>query len=77
MMINEDCRVPAIGMPPSQFHTRNSNYAYVNLKLEEYSWFAGKLDHDASTSIIEKLPEGAFLVRISERQKGKFAITLK
>jgi guanine nucleotide exchange factor VAV len=44
--------------------------------LEEYQWFAGSMDRERAQSTLEHLPEGSFLVRISPKQKGSYAISL-
>lgn len=56
--------------PRSGFET------YVNLNLDEYSWFAGTMDRITAQSLLEKLPNSTFLVRISPKQKGNYAISL-
>ena len=46
------------------------------LCLEEYPWFGGSMDRESAHSTLEHMPTGAFLVRISPKQKGSYAISL-
>ncbi|KAI1280472.1 Guanine nucleotide exchange factor VAV2 [Halotydeus destructor] len=50
--------------------------SYVNLQLEECPWFAGPMEREAAQAILERLPSGTYLVRISPKQRGNFAISL-
>lgn len=50
---------------------------YVNLNLEEYPWFAGTMERDGATAVLEKSPSGTFLLRISTKQNGGYAISIK
>ena len=43
---------------------------------DDYPWFAGAMDRDKAHSTLEHMPSGAFLVRISPKQKGSYAISL-
>lgn len=43
--------------------------------LQDYPWFAGEMERDRAHSILDHLPNGSFLVRISPKQNG-FAISL-
>ncbi|GAB6033077.1 hypothetical protein CHUAL_012691 [Chamberlinius hualienensis] len=49
----------------------------ARLIAEEYPWFAGVMDHDSANRCLERLPDGSFLVRISEKQDGRYVISLK
>ncbi|XP_029849038.3 guanine nucleotide exchange factor VAV3 isoform X2 [Ixodes scapularis] len=49
---------------------------YVNLNLEEYPWFAGTMERDGATAVLEKSPSGTFLLRISTKQNGGYAISI-
>lgn len=49
---------------------------YVNLNLEEYPWFAGTMERDGATATLEKSPSGTFLLRISTKQNGGYAISI-
>ncbi|XP_064457585.1 protein vav-like isoform X2 [Ornithodoros turicata] len=49
---------------------------YVNLNLEEYPWFAGVMERDGATNLLERSPSGTFLLRISAKQNGGYAISI-
>ena len=54
-----------------------SSEVYVNLNnLEDFKWFAGPMDRDHAQQLLELSPHGTFLVRISPKQRGSFAISL-
>jgi guanine nucleotide exchange factor VAV len=46
------------------------------LNLEDYDWFAGPLDRESAQSTLENMSNGSFLVRISPKQRGSYAISL-
>ena len=50
--------------------------AYVNLRLESYPWFAGLMDREYAHRTLKQLPHGSFLVRISCKQRGSFALSI-
>lgn len=54
----------------------NGSDSYINLSLGEYQWFAGPMDRDSAQAVLEVLPSGTFLVRISPKQRGNYAISL-
>lgn len=45
--------------------------------LEEYAWFAGSMTRESAQQTLQALPNGAFLVRISPKQRNNYAISLK
>lgn len=49
---------------------------YINTILEGHDWFAGVMDRDTATKRLEQLPSGTFLLRISPKQKGCYAISI-
>ncbi|KAL3242747.1 hypothetical protein MRX96_002513 [Rhipicephalus microplus] len=53
-----------------------SRDGYVNLNLEEYPWFAGTMEREGATALLEKSPIGTFLLRISAKQNGGYAISI-
>ena len=56
---------------------QNPNEVYVNLSnLDDFKWFAGPMDRDQAQQQLELSPHGTFLVRISPKQRGSFAISL-
>ncbi|XP_076353877.1 protein vav-like isoform X4 [Tachypleus tridentatus] len=60
-----------------QAHRQAKTYeSYVNLNLEEQPWFAGTMDRDAASVQLENLPCGTFLLRVSPKQNGGYAISL-
>ncbi|CAG2110284.1 unnamed protein product [Medioppia subpectinata] len=46
------------------------------LNLEDYDWFAGPLDRESAQSTLQHMNNGSFLVRISPKQRGSYAISL-
>uniref|UniRef100_T1IVA4 Protein vav n=1 Tax=Strigamia maritima TaxID=126957 RepID=T1IVA4_STRMM len=68
---------PALRSPSSNQQVQPFAFPYVNLSLDEYPWYAGKMDKDTAAVQLDKLPDGTFLVRISERQNGIYAISMK
>ncbi|XP_065290512.1 guanine nucleotide exchange factor VAV2 isoform X2 [Dermacentor albipictus] len=62
----QSCAPP---LPPSRD-------GYVNLNLEEYPWFAGTMEREGATALLEKSPSGTFLLRISAKQNGGYAISI-
>ena len=44
--------------------------------LEEHQWFVGSMTRDEAQVALEKSPHATFLVRISPKQKGSFAISI-
>lgn len=56
---------------------QNPSEVYVNLSnLDEFKWFAGPMDRDQAQQVLQLSPHGTFLVRISPKQRGSFAISL-
>ncbi|KAG8191668.1 hypothetical protein JTE90_016456 [Oedothorax gibbosus] len=49
---------------------------YINTLLEGHDWFAGVMDRDAASKKLEELPSGTFLLRISPKQNGSYAISI-
>ncbi|XP_054159008.1 protein vav-like [Oppia nitens] len=49
---------------------------HSNLNLDDYLWFAGPMDRDSAQSVLEHMLNGSFLVRISPKQNGSYAISL-
>ncbi|XP_035216160.1 protein vav-like isoform X3 [Stegodyphus dumicola] len=49
---------------------------YINTMLEGHDWFAGVMDRDTATKKLEELPSGTFLLRISPKQNGSYAISI-
>lgn len=49
---------------------------YINTVLEEHDWFAGVMERDVATRKLEELPSGTFLLRISPKQNGSYAISI-
>lgn len=54
-------------------HTTNG---YVNFILDEYPWFCGRMERDTAQTLLEKMPHGTFLVRVSPRHNGSYVISL-
>ncbi|XP_076314023.1 protein vav-like isoform X2 [Tachypleus tridentatus] len=57
-------------------HQATPHESYVNLNLEEQAWFAGTMDRDTASVRLENLPSGTFLLRVSPKQNGGYAISL-
>ncbi|RWS13194.1 protein vav-like protein [Dinothrombium tinctorium] len=53
-----------------------SHLVECNLNFDDYHWFAGSMDRETAQTVLEKMPSGAFLVRISPKQRGNYAISL-
>ncbi|GIY52427.1 guanine nucleotide exchange factor VAV3 [Caerostris extrusa] len=49
---------------------------YINTMLEGHDWFAGVMERDLATKKLEELPSGTFLLRISPKQNGSYAISI-
>ncbi|GFY35885.1 guanine nucleotide exchange factor VAV3 [Trichonephila clavipes] len=49
---------------------------YINTMLEGHDWFAGVMERDVATKKLEELPSGTFLLRISPKQNGSYAISI-
>ena len=47
-----------------------------SLFLEDYGWYAGPMDRETAHQTLEHMPDGTFLVRISPKQRGSYAISL-
>lgn len=44
--------------------------------LEKHAWFVGPMTREAAQTVLEHEPHGSFLVRISPKQRGSFAISI-
>lgn len=66
----------AFSFPVSSEGRLNKSDSSVSLNLEEYQWFAGSMDRDNAQSLLDRLPNGTFLVRISPNQRGNYAMSL-
>ncbi|XP_053200489.1 protein vav-like isoform X2 [Panonychus citri] len=64
------------GLINSNNNNINENNNYVNLNLEEHPWFGGTMDRETAQLLLEKLPNTTFLLRISPKQRGNYAISL-
>jgi len=60
------------------------SHHYVNLNhLENYPWYAGEMDRDYSTAVLDRQPNGTFLVRVRPVASGtatseaNYALSLK
>nr|XP_042895082.1 protein vav [Parasteatoda tepidariorum] len=49
---------------------------YINTMLEGHDWFAGVMDRETAAKKLEELPSGTFLLRISPKQRGSYAISI-
>lgn len=64
-------------LPPSP---SDPNFSFDQISspyptLEQYQWFVGNMTRETAQSILDRLPHGTFLVRISPKQ-GSFAISI-
>lgn len=58
--LNSPCTSNGMRLPTTQ-----PCHHYVNLNhLESYAWYAGELDRDNATNVLEEQPNGTFLVRV-------------
>lgn len=73
-----ECPAPLPSNHQAYHHqvTHQARDGYVNLNLEEYPWFAGVLERDGATTLLERAPSGTFLLRISAKQNGGYAISI-
>lgn len=62
-------------LPPSPSDPHFS-FPQMASPLEEYQWFVGNMTRETAQAILDRLPHGTFLVRISPKQKGSFAISI-
>lgn len=53
-----------------------STNGYVNFILDEYPWFSGRMEREKAQTLLEKMPHGTFLVRVSPRHSGSYVISL-
>ena len=44
--------------------------------LEKHVWFVGPMTREVAQAVLEQQPHGSFLVRISPKQRGSFAISI-
>ncbi|RWS24881.1 protein vav-like protein [Leptotrombidium deliense] len=65
---------PGFTVPQNQDNT--SNVIDFCINFDDYLWFAGSMDRETAQAVLEKLLSGAFLVRISPKQRGSYAISL-
>ncbi|GFU06550.1 protein vav [Nephila pilipes] len=63
---------------PNRNTVENATLApdYINTMLEGHDWFAGVMERDVATKKLEELPSGTFLLRISPKQNGSYAISI-
>lgn len=69
--------LPAPPIPPgneSPVHSRE--VTYENIRLEGQPWFAGQMDRGTAQQMLRSLPHGTFLVRVSCKQRGSYALSL-
>lgn len=50
--------------------------SYVNFILDDHPWFSGRMDRDQAQALLEKMPHGTFLVRVSPKHNGSYVISL-
>ncbi|EEC19102.1 Rho guanine nucleotide exchange factor, putative, partial [Ixodes scapularis] len=72
------CGAPSLPpRPGSHMGSQSFNVSASYLNLAEYPWFAGTMERDGATAVLEKSPSGTFLLRISTKQNGGYAISIK
>lgn len=50
--------------------------SYVNFILNDHPWFCGSMERDRAQALLEKMPHGTFLVRVSPKHNGSYVISL-
>jgi len=65
-------------IPPIETDLMNGEMknGYVNFILNDYPWFHGRMERDKAQALLEKMPHGTFLVRVSPKHKGSYVISL-
>lgn len=56
-------------------HSESVN-RYVNFILNDHPWFCGRMERDRAQALLEKMPHGTFLVRVSPKHNGSYVISL-
>lgn len=49
---------------------------HVNFILKDKPWFCGRMDRDEAQALLENMPHGTFLVRVSTKHDGSYVISL-
>jgi guanine nucleotide exchange factor VAV len=65
--LNESHDNDSFCLPPSPSETA---------ALEKHVWFVGPMSRESAQAVLEHQPHGSFLVRISPKQRGSFAISI-
>lgn len=60
--------------PAADLEPHNS---YVNFPLSDQPWFNDRMDRDRAQTLLEELPHGTFLVRVSPKHHNSYVISLK
>lgn len=75
---------PATPNPVSPFNpfspSSNGSFSYQSedeQQLSGFPWFAGRMDRDKAGDILQKFPNGTFLLRISNKGESYKAISIK
>ncbi|XP_056010731.1 proto-oncogene vav-like isoform X7 [Ostrea edulis] len=76
---------PCIVSPPRP-HSPANNISYVNMDsdgtsshLKGYKWFVGPMDRDTANRRLTNMPNGTFLIRVSENpgRKGELSLSIR
>uniref|UniRef100_A0A6G1SF83 Protein vav n=1 Tax=Aceria tosichella TaxID=561515 RepID=A0A6G1SF83_9ACAR len=51
--------------------------SYINFPLSDQPWFNDRMDRDKAQALLEELPHGTFLVRVSPKHHNSYVISLK
>jgi guanine nucleotide exchange factor VAV len=66
--------VPIGSTSPARHFPNESTYE--NLRLDGQPWFAGQMDRESAQRTLRSLSHGSFLVRVSNKQRGSYALSL-
>ncbi|XP_078325478.1 guanine nucleotide exchange factor VAV3-like isoform X4 [Crassostrea virginica] len=76
---------PSIVSPPRP-HSPANSLPYVNVtddrssnQLSDYKWFLGPMDRETANRRLEQMPNGTFLIRVSENpgRKGELSLSIR
>lgn len=64
-------------LAPNNLDTEGYVDSYINFPLSDQPWFNDRMDRDKAQELLEDLPHGTFLVRVSPKHHNSYVISLK